>query len=141
MCERRFTSSGFVASLFTIHIIIVVVEEIEKEDKNDALLCRVIQLGIQDSCLVRHTPPSALSSPLSLYYQFISQHDRSQYTEALSSYQALRQLYPWWREGIDRYSSVLCVQKHASALVSLGVEVERYEKDLKEVISSTACDA
>lgn len=89
---------------------------------------------------MRHTPPSALSSPLSLYYQFISQHDRSQYTEALSSYQALRQLYPWWREGIDRYSSVLCVQKHASALVSLGVEVERYEKDLKEVISSTACD-
>ena len=85
---------------------------------------------------MRHTSPFVLSSPLSLYYQFIFQHDRSQYSEALSSYQALRQIYPWWREGIDRYSSVLFVQRRASDLVSLGVEVERYEKDLKEVIAS-----
>ena len=85
---------------------------------------------------MRHTSPFVLSSPLSLYYQFISQHDRSQYSEALSSYQALRQIYPWWREGIDRYSSVLFVQRRVSDLVSLGVEVERYEKDLKEVIEN-----
>ena len=90
-------------------------------------------MGVADTCIQHHTLPSPFSSPLSFYYQFIYHHDTSQYLKAYTDYSALHYLLPWWREGIDRFSSVLFVLKKEEELESLSIDTRQHERQCREV--------
>ncbi len=92
-------------------------------------------MGVADTCIQHHTPPSPFSSPLSFYYQFIYHHDTSQYLKAYTDYSALHYLLPWWREGIDRFSSVLFVLKKEEELESLSIDTRQHERQCREVFA------
>ena len=90
-------------------------------------------LGIADFNSIHHIQPPSFSSPLSLYYQFIYNHHMSFYQTAESYYTTLLDLYPWWRKGIDRYSSILYILKKEELLSSLTKQVNQFESSLPEV--------
>ena len=56
------------------------------------------------------------------------------YQTAESHYTTLLDLYPWWRKGIDRYSSILYILKKEELLSSLTKLVNQFESSLPEVL-------
>lgn len=109
------------------------IEEMEKVPQDQPLMKKVHAIGIADYNTQHHMQPPVFSSPLSLYYQFIYNHDISMYRRAESHYSTLCDYLPWWREGIDRYSSVIFILKKQMQLSSLLKETKLYEPYLKEV--------
>lgn len=109
------------------------IEEKEKVPQDQPLMRIVHTIGIADYKTQHHIQPPIFSSPLSLYYQFIYNHDISMYRQAESHYSTLCDYLPWWREGIDRYSSILFILKKQMRLAALHKETTLYEPSLKEV--------
>lgn len=115
------------------------IEEKESHHQDTPLQQAIQQIGIADYNVTHHLPPPSFSSPLSLYYQFIYNHDMSLYQMAASNFSTLQDYYPWWRKGIDRYSSILYILKQKQLLSSLYKRTQQFESSLQEVLFSLSC--
>lgn len=108
----------------------------EKDDHvndNAPLLQSIISLSSQHSCLLQHSPSIPYSlSPLYFYIQFHHYYDFAQYEKARLAFTSLLKILPWWREGIDRYSSVLFIEKREQELTALLACERRLMPDEKE---------
>ena len=116
----------------SLHELGVNVEEKENITGNSLPLQSIHSLGIQDSALFRHLPIPFSSSPLHYYYRFLSEYDEANYAKACQSYQTLQHILPWWREGVDRYSSVLFVEKREKELTVLLTQARQIAPQAKE---------
>ena len=114
------------------------VVESKEAAPSDPLLNAVHQCGLADAALCQHVKPPLLHSPLSLFYQFLYLHDEAQYSKAATSYRSLQTVLPWWQEGVDRFSSVLYVQKEEKELRSLASSLQHFEPERAEVAASRA---
>ena len=110
------------------------IEDDEVESTLSPIEKAVHDIGIADYHISHHVIPFSFASPISLYFQFIHNHNHSNYQEASLNYATLQDYYPWWKEGIDRYSSVLYILKQNTKLSSLFHITNQFEPKEKEVI-------
>lgn len=118
----------------SLHELGVWVEEKNKgHTVSDPILQAITTLGFQHAHLLQHSPsiPSS-SSPLYHYFQFLHAYDYAHYEKARLSYSSLRTLLHWWKEGIDRYSSVLFIERREGDLSSLLASAQQSMPNAKE---------
>ena len=116
----------------SLHELGVNIEEKEDGSNSSSSLQSIHLLGIQHSALVRHLPIPYSSSPLHYYYRFLSEYDENNYSKACQSFSTLQHIFPWWNEGVDRYSSILFVEKREKELAALWTRVSQIAPEAKE---------
>ena len=108
-------------------------EEKNLPNENNPIFQSITLISLQHSSLLQHSSSIPYSSsPLYFYNQFRLHYDFAHYDKARLAFTSLQKILPWWREGVDRYSSVLFIEKREQELSALLASEQRLMPNEKE---------